>query len=250
MWLGLDNGITFVHSNSAFTSFFPDGDIEGTCYALATYKGHLYAGTNTGVYQIPWQPYYLPKEQKAFQVVGNSEGQVWSLEQHGDLLLAGHQRGSFIIEQGQAKPVADLIGIWRFLPVQENYLVAGHYGGLALFEHLGNGLKYHGLLEGLAESSRLLAYNNRYVWMAHPYRGIFKNKLSIDKKQVFPTFLNSQNGLPSDFNNYLFQLNNKTVFTGEKGVFKYDETGNQFLPDEGFKRNFWGGQPGKIPAAG
>ncbi len=238
IWLGLDNGITYVHANSALTEFFPDGHLEGTCYSSVIYDGHLYAGVNTGIYKIPWKPYYLPEEKTNFTMVANSGGQVWSLEQHGELLLAGHQRGAFIIENEQAKQVSDLIGVWRFLQVGGDYLVAGHYGGLALFEQQPNNLYYHGMLDGLIESSRILAYSGGHIWMAHPYRGIFKNELVSNEKRVISTHFNSQNGLPSDFNNRLFQLKNKTVFVGEKGIFKFDESEERFIPDEGFNKLF------------
>ena len=238
MWLGLDNGITYVHANSAFTEFFPDGDLEGTCYSVTIFEKHLYAATNTGIYQIPWKPYYLPEEKKDFQLVANSEGQVWSVGQYGGQLLAGLAKGPFIVENGVAKKLADLIGVWRFQAIQQNFLVAGHYGGLALFEHTANGLTYHGHLDGSSESSRLLAYDQGHIWMAHPYRGIFKNDLSVDKKKVTSVFYNSQNGLPSDFNNHLFQLNNKVVFSSEKGVYKYDQSKDGFLPDEDFNEIF------------
>ncbi|MEO1262708.1 MAG: triple tyrosine motif-containing protein [Bacteroidota bacterium] len=241
IWLGLDNGITFVQASSALTDLFPDGDLEGTCYSAAIHNDHLYAAANTGIYRIPWKPYYRSNEKTAFTKVSNSGGQVWSLGLHRGMLLAGHQKGALKIENDQALQISDVVGVWRFLPVADDFLIAGHYGGLALFEQKDNELTFLGNMEGLEESCRLLASENGLVWMAHPYRGIFKNELNLEDRKVHSTYFNAQNGLPSDFNNRLFQIRNKTVFVGEKGVFKYDEHQQQLVPDEGFNKIFGAG---------
>ena len=238
IWVGLDNGVTFIQASSALTEFFPDGDLEGTCYSSVIYEGHLYTAANTGIYKIPWKPYYQPQEKSNFSKIENSGGQVWSLDLHDGLLLAGHQRGAFFIEKNRAIQVSDLIGVWRYLPYGESHLVAGHYGGLALFEKASGQLSYRGTIDGLVESSRLLAFDNGHVWMAHPYRGIYRNRLDVSERKVESTYFNSQHGLPSDFNNRLFPLNNKTVFVGEKGVFKYEEPTSEFVPDDGFNEIF------------
>ena len=238
LWLGLDNGITFVQANSALNEFFPDGDLEGTCYSSVIHKDLLYTATNTGIYSISWKPYYLPEEKTDFQKVANSSGQVWSLGKHRGMLLAGHSRGAFVVDGNETKQVSDLTGVWRFLPVGDKYLIAGHYGGLGLFEQQSNTLNYLGVLDGLIESYRLLAYDNGQVWMAHPYRGIFRNKLSLENRTYETTHYDSNNGLPANYNNHLFQINDQIVFTGDQGVYMYDIAKDTFLPDESFNKIF------------
>lgn len=238
LWLGLDNGIGYVKTSSSLTTFFPDGNLEGTCYTAEISGGNLYTGTNTGIYEIPWKPYYLPDEKRDFKFIAHSEGQVWSIAQFNGQLFAGHQNGPLSIKNQQATVIADLLGVWRFLPIEERYLIAGYYGGLALFQQVQNGWEYQGALDGLDESSRLLAFENGQIWMAHPYRGIFKIDLHLEAKRVDFEFFGKEKGLPLDFNNHLFQLSNKIVFTGEKGIFYYDKALDRFVPDEPFNEIF------------
>ncbi|MEZ4935346.1 MAG: hypothetical protein R2788_24830 [Saprospiraceae bacterium] len=51
---------------------------------------------------------------------------------------------------------------------------------------------------------------------------------------------------PSDFNNHLFQLSNKVVFTGEKGIYYYDRELDRFAPDDSFQWRFTANNLGKI----
>ncbi|MEZ4935345.1 MAG: hypothetical protein R2788_24825 [Saprospiraceae bacterium] len=185
LWLGLDNGIGYVKTSSSLTTFFPDGNLEGTCYTAEISRGNLYTGTNTGIYEIPWKPYYLPEEKRDFKFIAHSEGQVWSIGEFNQQLLAGHQNGPLSIKDQQATVLAELLGVWRFLPIDNAIpdrrkvpAVGWHF-----FQQVQNGLEYQGKLEGLDESGRLLAYDNGQIWMAHPYRGIFKNRPSTKRQK-------------------------------------------------------------------
>ncbi len=238
LWMGLDNGISYIQTNSAITEFFPDGKLEGTCYTASIYENNLYTGTNTGVYRIEWKPYYFPEEKKNFELIPNSQGQVWSIGEYQNKLLVGHQNGPYTIREREASRLAGLLGVWQYVPYLDDYLIAGHYSGIGLFKQKEDGLEYLGMMEGLDESSRLLAYDGATIWMAHPYRGIYQIDLSIENKQVTYNFYDADNGLPSNNNNHLFQLNDRVVFTGERGVFRFDSKKNIFLPDEGFNEIF------------
>jgi len=46
LWLGLDKGIDYVMINSPVYDLFGNNSIYGAGYAAASYKNHLYLGTN------------------------------------------------------------------------------------------------------------------------------------------------------------------------------------------------------------
>ncbi len=239
LWLGLDNGIGLVDIGSPFSTLFPDGELEGTGYAVAIFNEKIYFGTNTGLYALDWKPYYRPQENQDFNLVGRSEGQVWSLNKLEDELLMGHHEGAFSVLGLNARKLTSLPGVWRFLKLYDQTAVAGHYNGLAFFQKTINGWAYGAPFNGLAESSRVMekAANGK-VWMSHPYRGVYRLNPDLERKSVDVDFFGAKLGLPSDLNNYVYQLGDHLVFAGEKGVFRFDEAQQRFVPHENFNKIF------------
>lgn len=239
VWLGLDNGIDFVDVHSPFTTIFPDGEFQGTGYTAHVFGGNLYFGTNTGLYAIPMAPYYNPNQRQRFSFVQHSEGQVWSLNELDGRLLMGHHEGAFDIKGLLANKLTSLQGVWKFLPLSSEYAVAGHYNGLAIFKKTNAGWVFESTLNGLTESSRLLAKDAQgNIWMAHPYRGIFRIRVNVADHSLQSDFFGEQAGLPSNLGNHLFQISENVVFTGEKGIFYFSPEQNRFVPDPNFEQIF------------
>lgn len=239
LWLGLDNGIDFIDINSPFSSVFPDGELQGTGYTAKVFGNKIYFGTNTGLYAIDWKSYYPPGVHQQFSLVQHSQGQVWNLQEIGGNLLMSHHEGAFEIKGLDAQKIANLQGIWKFVQISPEYAVAGHYNGLALFKKSGTGWHFVSILKGLTESSRLLAKDpDGIVWMAHPYRGLYRLKIYPASGALHADFFNSNNGLPSDLGNHLFQLGDQVLFAGEHGIFDFDSTTRNFIPNHNFDHVF------------
>jgi DNA-binding CsgD family transcriptional regulator len=239
VWLGLDNGIDYADLSSAFTTFYPDGDLQGTGYTGAVFKGKIYFGTNTGLYATDWKSYYTEAERARFSRVGRADGQVWSLTPLDGQLLMGHHEGAFDIEGLSAQRISNLTGVWRFVKTDSSTAIAGHYSGLARFRKSAGRWAFDQPLEGMAESSRLLALDKSgAIWMAHPYRGIYRVVTGGGPKAVSVDFFGAAQGLPSDFGNHLFQLGERVVVTAERGVFTFDPAQQRFLPDAQFNSIF------------
>lgn len=239
LWLGLDNGIDLVDISAPFSTIFPDGELEGTGYAAQVFNGKIYFGTNTGLYALDWKPYYLPKENQQFRLVNRSEGQVWSLTDIDGELLMGHHDGAFHVQGLDAQQLTKLPGVWKFIKLDNNTALAGNYNGLADFTKINNHWAFKAPFEGFSESSRVLEKDGSgIIWMSHPYRGVYRLKPNFATKTVEVAFFGAKSGLPSDLNNYVYKLGDNLVFTGEKGVFKFDEKQQRFVPNEKFNQIF------------
>ncbi len=235
LWLGLDNGIDFVDVHSPFNSIFPDSELQGTGYTAEVFGGKIYFGTNTGLYTTGWASYYTPSERLRFSKVQHSEGQVWSLNKVDGSLLMGHHEGAFDIKGNGADKLTSLQGVWKFVQISPEYAVAGHYNGLAIFKKTVGGWAFESTLNGLTESSRILAKDAQGdLWMAHPYRGIFRIQVNPAQRSLHADFFDQQSGLPSSLGNHLFQIENNVVFTGENGIFSFSREQNRFIPDLNF----------------
>lgn len=238
LWLGLDNGIDYVAMHAPFTKLIPDKEQEGTAYAAAIFNNQIYLGTSTGVYQQRWQNYYNPLQQNNFQLVKESMGQVWSINEVGEKLLIGHHEGGFALKQNQLEFQSSSSGNWTFLHLTNhpNYLIVGTYEGLELYEEIADCWTFVRKYEDFKESCRLMEQDQvGNIWVAHPYRGIYKIELSADLSDLTVGLYGQKNGLPSDNLNHVSKVNGKVVFTGKTGVFKYDAQQDRFIHDEIFE---------------
>ena len=242
LWLGFDNGIGYVKTNNPLSYLLPDGELEGTAYSVAVHNDKLYLGTTNGLYYKEWKDYYDPFGSVDFQLVKNTEGQVWGLSEVNGELFLGHNEGAFLIEDGIATKIHGDIGSWMYLPIDNNKdkVFVGTYYGINLLEKNNGKWELEKRLDGFEESSRILAKSdNGDYWMAHPYRGLFRLQLDEAKAAIVSNnFYGKEKGLSSDILNYVFLIFNKILVTSETGIFFYDEENDLFKPYEEFNSLF------------
>jgi DNA-binding CsgD family transcriptional regulator len=233
LWLGLDKGINYIQINSSFTRIFPDGQLEGAGYTAQIHQDKLYLGTNNGLYSIPWNQYDNPLQPKSFSLVNNSKGQTWGLDVIGDKLILSHDEGVFTITGNNAQKFMDDDGYWLFHELEGNnkFVVTGTYHGLSLLKQDGQEWIFIQKISDLVESSRFLEadkYGN--LWVAHPYKGIYK----INKSEEYSTsnveLLGKAEGLFSNLHNHLFKIKDEIIFCAEQGFFTYNYDSKRFDP--------------------
>jgi ligand-binding sensor domain-containing protein/DNA-binding CsgD family transcriptional regulator/preprotein translocase subunit YajC len=247
LWLGLDDGIDFVAYNSPVKQIFPDKNKQVTGYSTRIFDKTLYLGTSNGLFYSPLSPGIkdISYSKNYFQEVKNTKGQVWSLNEINQKLLLGHEDGAFIIEKNNAMPIYSNIGTWLFEAVSSLYpssgIIAGTYNGLHNIEFSNSKFTDKGIISGLTEPLRFVHYDqsSNTVWASHPYRGVYKLELSIDRKSIIKQYLlTKKEGLPSTLNNFVFHIKNRIVIATEKGVYEYVAQKNRFVPSDFFKPVF------------
>ncbi len=231
LWLGLNNGIDFVALNSPFTKLLPDQDQEGTAYDAKIFQGNIYLGTSSGLYQQPWLSYYNPLRSNKFKLLPNSNGQVWGLDVIEDELFLGHHEGGFIVQGQQVSKISSTLGNWKIIPLNKHpgYYLLGTYEGLILYKKTGEGWQRIKKYDSFEESCRIIEQDqDGNIWVAHPYRGIYKVRISEDLESIKVRLYGEAEGLPSSNLNHVFTINKEVVFTGEKGTFRYNEQADRF----------------------
>lgn len=227
LWLGLDNGISMVRTNSPFSRIYPDGDLEGAGYEVAVLDDKIYFGTSSGLFYTQWG---LPTFSDDFQLVENTSGQVWGLDVIDDRLLLSHNDGAFIVEDGQARPFYRETGVWLFIPdlLNDQLVVSGNYKGITLFDRASLQEQY--TIPGLEESSRFIVQDEGgSYWMSHPYRGIYRISDPTDPAKRRVRLMGPAQGLPSHLHNHVFKINGEILVCAEKGVFTFDVVQQTFV---------------------
>lgn len=239
LWLGLDNGIDYVQLNSP-VSFITDFERLGTGYCSRIFDGNLYLGTNQGLFVRPYSKF--PHTNDPFELVQNTAGQVWSLEEFDGKLICGHNLGTFLINGKNASLIHSEEGAWKYIRLKDHpdLLLGGHYSGLVLLKKENDQWTFHKKLTGFNESSRYIRQSeNGNVWISHGGKGVFRIILSQDADSITQfKMYTSENGLPSNESNILFELNNRIYISTIAGIYEYNSETDNFIESEETNRFF------------
>ncbi len=148
IWLGLDNGISYININAPYRLYHDKEGILGSTYTSVINNGKLYLGTNQGLF------YKNIKSNDNFQFIKGTQGQVWCLKVINRTLLCGHDSGTYIVEGNQVKKILNTYGTWNIAPIEgkPSLLLQGNYDGLYVLEKLNNTWKLKHKIDGFNNS--------------------------------------------------------------------------------------------------
>ncbi len=234
LWTGLNNGISYVQFNSPLSLINEEVGLEGTGYGAAYHAGEVYLGTNNGLFKR-----VAGKMPVHYELVPGSEGQVYNISIVQDDIVLNHHRGAFQISGDKLVRIHST-GSWKFMPTYiSGKVIGGGYNGIYLFEKTDGLWSMVKQVEGIRESSRIMEFeNDSTLWMTHGYKGAYR--ISFDSglsgtKKV--DFFGSEHGFPSNFLISVYQLDQNLIFTGARGIYKYNRDtkyfdANPFLIDK------------------
>ncbi|MEQ6124327.1 triple tyrosine motif-containing protein [Pseudotenacibaculum sp. MALMAid0570] len=230
VWLGLDHGISNINFNAPFRVFKDNQGVLGTVYTTLLDNNILYLGTNQGLF------YKNYNTKESFKIVKGTEGQVWSLQKLKGTVFCGHDKGTFVIKNGNANQISDITGTWQIKEIKDkpNLLIQGNYNGLYILEKSNNNWQLKNKLDGYNISSRYLEFTqSEELLVNHEHKGVYR--LSIDKeyKRVLDfSKLKIEKSIKSSLTKY-----EGSVFYGSnRGVFIYNTASKNFIKDTLFSK--------------
>ena len=225
LWLGLDNGINCINTESAIRLYHDQTGEIGTVYSSIVFNKKLYLGTNQGLF-------YRDTKDSIFKLVNGTSGQVWNLFIHDNKLFCGHNSGSFVIENNNVYHIDGTSGSWGFraIPNKENLILQGNYDGLYILIKEDGKWKLRNKIEGFGYSARYFEINDSHtIWVSHEYKGVFMLKLDSELKSIMG-FIKEQ-GTSISKNSSIIKYNNDILYNSEKGILKYDTVTKSFKID-------------------
>ena len=243
LWMGLDNGIDFIAYNNAIKHIYPEKLNEGLGYTSIIYNKELFVGTSNGLYALPLDDKDdLSFERGEFVSIPGTKGSTWGLYEINGALLLGHHDGAYEIRNDQLVPIDTHAAYWTFLPfsnvLPSAEVLAGSDGGIDMLHYENNRFTLESKLTGFETSAEFMALdNNKTVWVAHPYRGVYRIDLN-DPDHPGVRLYTEKNGLPSYLKNHLFKVKNHIVIATQKGVYEYDPKSDIFALSAYFKGFF------------
>ena len=233
IWLGLDNGVDCLNINSHFRIYNDDEGKLGTVYASVIHDNYLYLGTNQGLF---YKAYNTNNE---FSFIEGTQGQVWSLHSFNGTLFCGHDFGTYIINEGTATKISDVLGTWNFKEVinKPNLLLQGNYNGLYILENRNNSWRIRNKVDGFDISSRFLEFiDENRILVSHEYKGLFIVELDKDFRQAVNVIEDTDH---KGHDSSLLKYNGDILYAYSDGIFKY-QTGEGALVKDSILSSIYG----------
>ncbi len=235
-WIGLDNSIALINWNNPIRHINPPSFNNGSGHAATMLNGDLYFALTTGLQWVPMAK-NADLSNTSIQPKTILKGLTWNLSTRGNQLVAGRDDGLWTVSNHQATNVSKTTGFWTLQPIIGSIptkIAFGNYKGIEIFEDQNGKLTNKGIIKNFSESSRYLEVDGRFIWVSHPYHGLFRIALNDNSISKFTT----KNGLPADLENYVFKLRGKIVFATTGGIYELDKSGNKIIPSPYYQKLF------------
>lgn len=229
LWLGLDNGISYINENSPF-SYLGSSYGLNAVYASVIFEKKLYVATNQGVFMHDWND---PFQEESFRFVEGTTGQVWNIQVIDGNLFCSHNRGVFTIKNGKAgKFLDDGKGYLGFkeIPSRPGFLIGSNYHGFAIFEKTAAGWQFRNQIEGFNSADDKFATDGKNIWQIRDHY-VYQLKLSNDLKRF--NLVTMHNTLAKGLKgiNSVQRINGTVYFQTDNRFFTYSDSSDKFTED-------------------
>ncbi|UCH96162.1 MAG: response regulator [Candidatus Aminicenantes bacterium] len=227
LWLGLNKGISKIEYGTPISVFDDRSHLPGIVLSVVRHHNDLYAGTTSGLYSLTSSAKFLR--------VPKISGMCWSLLSMGNTLLAATSNGVFQIEDNITKGI--LVKKRSFvLLCSEKYKnriwVGTSHGLVSLKWEKGQWkeLEFENIPK--AEIRTMVEDQEGNLWLGTLTKGVLKVPLLVGKvsPNVTPISYNESNKMPSREID-VFNAAGRVMFATDKGLFRFDEKKNVFVPD-------------------
>jgi DNA-binding CsgD family transcriptional regulator len=231
IWLGLDRGICLVKLSDDVLYYSDYIGKLGTVYTMARHKGNFYVGTNQGVYV---HENFTEKDKSytsGFSLVKGTQGQVWQLQVFKDVLLCGHNEGTFVIEGKGARKISDVTGGWYMDMPDEKYgscrdcLIQGTYTGLVVFRYQHGTWVFSHKINGFqAPVKKFLFLDKQLMWVTGPNNGLTTLTINKEFKRVEKLEKSGlQQGIAADGNPEIHTFQGENICWNGTQYFTYNK---------------------------
>lgn len=228
VWLGMENGISYLQTGSNNNYLLDYDGTFGTVYTSLLLENTLYIGTNQGLF---FKNILNPDSE--IKLIETSVGQIWKLEKINNTILVGTDQGIYSLKNKKLKLLHKEGGAWLFKrhPKFEKILYVGFYSGIGVFKFINNSWVFQKKWNNYGESSRFIEFDKfADLWVSHPSKGYYRLHLSENGMDLINyEFYGIDQANVATFA-YLCKIDETLVFFNPKGFFNYDHLENSFSP--------------------
>ena len=247
LWIGSDKGITKIKYPITTTFYNHNKDNLGTIEEITNHKSNIFLGSSSGTFKIKKistldlltdnhyaEFIHLPKDE-VDNFANISLGNQFLFGGHSSFHKYSNNKSTFLRAFSPRKFYKSIH--------YPNILFMGHSNGCEVLFlndkkeiiNIKNIIKL-GEIRGIAED------NSKNLWLTTIAEGIYKITLNKDFEIKKTSKFGLKDGLPSLRDNLAYNItDNQVIFTTHKGIFKFDESTQKFIPDNRFGEKYSGG---------
>lgn len=238
IWLGLNDGIAKINTNSLF-KYLPikETNLGSTVLSIANFNNHLYVGTSTNIKKLIMDDKSNLK-QKFIEIAEEKiSTQVWSIYNNGAELLIGSNFGLGKIDiNDNYKQLIDIKITGRVYQIKESAIFKGH-----LYVRSKNGIfivskKYpdkYKILNKIKSAQYIKEVNNKNeIWFAVQKKGVYRIKLiSNDLEQLnkSETIKYDDSYLQKKGKIKIFKIYDQLIFKTQDKLYQFNENKETFF---------------------
>lgn len=220
IWLGLDNGISFIELNSPITVLNDSSGKLGSVYNMKKMDENSFLlASNHGLFKY---------ENEKIDKISNYDGQMWHIFPVGTQYICGANDGTYVYENNVLKKLNNINGGWNFkkLPYENNY-IQSTYTGLYLYKKVGSEWETKQITKIQLQLKNISTIVPNYIFAVDIQKGIYAVKYD-SKFSTFQTInITENNKIKDDYNCSLIELNNNIYFLINKKWYEFNFLNNK-----------------------
>jgi hypothetical protein len=223
IWLGLDDGINFIPANANQSFTIENIPSIGAIYSTAILGDKTYFGTNQGL--------FVRDGKNNLTFIPGTQGQVWDCQVIEGKLWAGHNQGTFIVENNTARMISNFSG--GFSIRKDNTAgsyIQSTYTSLVKYAQDNNGNIQHKNIDGFFDLIRYIEIDHLgNIWASHMRLGVFKIVTDDKREKATNISYYGENIFGQNHSIHVFKVENRIVFTTGKQLFTYDDLNDSII---------------------
>lgn len=237
LWVALDNGLAQIEVNSPLYFYEPPGAQIGMVHDMAIEKETIYVATNQGV--------YLLSDNRPPRLIPGTNEQTWYLAREDHQLIAGHNKGTLLIEGETARPIPGPNGggtaLRKCFLHGKDVLVQASYNALSIFTRSGAGAwQFSHNVEGFSDLIKSFEVDpTGNIWASHMFKGIYRLRLDETlrkvKEQEYIGFLDDTK---REGTINAMKLRGRIVLTDGRQFYTYEDLSRRIVPYEELNRDY------------
>ncbi len=236
LWLGLGYGITKIEYRSPISRLNTTNGLPPVILSVARLGEKLYAGTTTGLY-------YMPSPGERFRMIPEVRVPCWSLLAVGDSILAAANNGVYhLLPNGKTNKIRG--GISYVVGASSRFpgrVWVGQVGSLHGLEFRDGNLEEILHLKVKDEAIRTLKEDaNGGLWLGPLGGGVIGITFPSGGGEPALKKYDQSSGLCAG-EIRVFKADGRLIFGSQKGIYRYSEKEDRFVPDGMLGNDFRGG---------
>ncbi|MCE5206304.1 MAG: hypothetical protein LLF80_09410 [Porphyromonadaceae bacterium] len=232
IWVALDNGISYIRTQSPFTFFEPSDVQIGLVEDILFHRNNLYLATNQGIY-------HYSEVKKNFSRLPEFDTQSWFIRTFGNQIFVGHNLGSSLLGDGKETAIPEArtggMDIKQAVINRKNVLLESSYTSLYVYSQTESGnWEFSHRVEGFMDLIKNLEIDHAgNIWAGHMYMGVYRLRLDNALRNVVE--IENYQSLDSTKTEStdpvkVMKLKGRIVFTDGKRFYTYDDIHEKIIP--------------------